>query len=78
MLAVRILQARELVALMTTEATGAPPQFPGWLDFTASVFVVEAAGPVDIALDGEADVLDPPLRFESLPSHARRPGPLPE
>ena len=70
-LAVRLLQARELVALMATEATGARPEFPGWLDFTASVFVVESAGPVDIALDGEPGVMNPPLRFESLPSALR-------
>jgi diacylglycerol kinase family enzyme len=70
-LAVRLLQAPALVALMATETTGAPPRFPGLLEFTAPVFVVEAGAPVDVAVDGEAGVLDPPLRFESLPSALR-------
>ena len=71
-LAVRILQAGELVALMATEATGAPPRFPGWLDFAAREFVVETEGEtVDIAMDGEAGVMEAPLRFESLPGALR-------
>jgi diacylglycerol kinase family enzyme len=70
-LAVRILQARELVALMATEVTGAIPRFPGWLDFTTPTFTIDAGEPVDVALDGEPFVLDPPLRFESLPSALR-------
>ena len=37
-------------------------------------FVVEADGPVEVGLDGEALKLDAPLRFESVPRRAARAG----
>ena len=70
-LAIRLAQTPDLIALIATEATGTPPQLPGWLDFTVRRFTVESAEPVEIALDGEAGVMDPPLRFESLASALR-------
>ena len=70
-LAVGLLQAPDVIALIATESTGAAPQLPGWLDFTAPSFVVDGAGPIELALDGEASVMDPPLHFASLPSTLR-------
>jgi diacylglycerol kinase family enzyme len=70
-IAVGLLQAPGVIALMATESTGASPQFPGWLDFTTPSFVVDGAGPIELALDGEANAMDPPLRFASLPSTLR-------
>ena len=70
-IAARVVSPRELLALIATESTGATPRSPGWLDFTAAAFTVEAGTPVGVALDGEACVLDPPLRFESVPGALR-------
>jgi len=70
-IAVRVVEPRELLPFMSTESTGAIPRFPGWLDFTTPTLTIGADAPVGVALDGEAIVLDPPLRFESLPAALR-------
>jgi diacylglycerol kinase family enzyme len=70
-LAVRLAGAPDVLALIATETTGAPLQLPGWLDFSVPTFVVESAEPLEIALDGEAAIMEPPLEFESLPAALR-------
>jgi diacylglycerol kinase family enzyme len=70
-IAARAVSPRELLTLMEMESTGAIPRHPGWLDFTTPVFTVDAGAPVDVALDGEPCVFDPPLRFESDPAALR-------
>jgi diacylglycerol kinase family enzyme len=70
-IAIRVLTPRQLAEIGATERTGAVPKFPGSLDFTTAAFTVDATGPVAAALDGEALVVEPPLRFESLPSALR-------
>lgn len=69
-IAVRVADPRTVMSLIAAE-TGAVAPAPGWLAFKAAAFTVEAAAPVNAALDGEACVLDPPLRFESLPGALR-------
>ena len=80
-IAARVVKPNELVTLMATESTGLIPRHPGLLTFTTPGFTVEADAPVDVALDGEPVVLDPPLRFASLPAalriRVRSPGPRP-
>ena len=70
-IAARAVSPRELVALTVTESTGAIPRFPGWLEFSTAAITVDAGTPVEVALDGETCVLDPPLRFESVVSALR-------
>jgi diacylglycerol kinase family enzyme len=70
-IAMRVLTPRQLAEVGATERTGAVPKFPGSLDFTTRAFTVDATGPVEVALDGEALVVQPPLRFESQPSALR-------
>jgi diacylglycerol kinase family enzyme len=70
-LAVRVLTPRALAEIGATERTGAVPKFPGSLDFATPAFTVDSTGPVDAALDGEALVVEPPLRFESWSSALR-------
>ena len=67
----RVVNPKDLLTLISTELTGAIPGLPEWRDFTTPVFTIDAGAPVDIALDGEPLLLDPPLRFESLPSALR-------
>ena len=56
--------AEKLAAL---EMTGQVQRFAGWNEWTASEFEVHSAGPVEVGVDGEALVLDPPLRFTIRP-----------
>jgi len=73
-------QARRFVAL---EAAGEVRRFSGWQEWNAPRFEVRSGGPVEIGIDGESMVMDPPLVFESLPGaltvrlhgHAARPSP---
>lgn len=69
--AVRDGTPKSVGALVAAQSSGAIPRLPGIVEFTASVFVVDADAAVDVALDGESCVVEPPLRFESLPSALR-------
>ena len=53
------------------ELAGQVRKFPGWLEWTAKRFEVDAAEPIDIGIDGEALQMDPPLVFETLPGVLR-------
>jgi diacylglycerol kinase family enzyme len=48
-----------------------PVPLPEVREWEAATFVVEAGGPVEVGLDGEALALDPPLRFETVPGALR-------
>ena len=50
--------------------TGGAPQRP-WREWSAPAFEVDADRPVPAGIDGEALVLDPPLRFEIRPGVLR-------
>jgi hypothetical protein len=62
-------------ALLAATTTGNPERFPGLMSWTAETFEVTSHSPVDAGLDGEAVVLDPPLRFSIRPTplHVRLP-----
>jgi diacylglycerol kinase family enzyme len=72
--------ARQFVAL---EAAGQVRRFRGWHEWSAPRFEVSSGSPVEIGVDGEALLMDPPLVFESrpralrvrLPRHAVRASP---
>jgi len=52
---------------VTLELAGRAPRFPGWLEWSAARFEVSSSGPVEVGVDGEALVMDPPLVFEARP-----------
>jgi diacylglycerol kinase family enzyme len=56
--------AEKLAAL---EAAGQVSRFSGWNEWTATEFVVDSGGPVEVGVDGEALTMDPPLRFVIRP-----------
>jgi diacylglycerol kinase family enzyme len=60
--------ARQFVAL---EAAGQVRRFPGWREWSAPRFEVSSGSPVEIGIDGEALLMDPPLVFESRPGALR-------
>jgi diacylglycerol kinase family enzyme len=65
---VRGTDVSKLVAL---ELVGQASRYPGLLSWSAPEFEVHSGGPIEIGLDGEALVLDPPLHFASLPGALR-------
>jgi hypothetical protein len=56
--------AEKLAAL---ELAGNVRRFARWNEWTATMFEVRSAGPVEIGIDGEALTLQPPLRFVIRP-----------
>ncbi len=65
---VRGTDVSKLVAL---ELVGQAARYPGLLAWSAPEFEVRSSGPVEVGLDGEALLLDPPLHFASLPGALR-------
>jgi diacylglycerol kinase family enzyme len=70
-LAARVRSAADVSKLVALELVGQVVRFPGLLSWSTQEFEVRSAGPVEVGLDGEALVLDPPLRFASLPGALR-------
>jgi diacylglycerol kinase family enzyme len=70
-LAARVRSAADVSTLVALELVGQADRFPGLLSWSTPEFEVSSGGPVEVGLDGEALVLDPPLRFASLPRALR-------
>jgi diacylglycerol kinase family enzyme len=69
--AARVHSAADVSRLVALELVGQVGRFPGLLSWPSAKFEVRSNEPVEIGLDGEALVLDPPLRFTSLPGALR-------
>lgn len=69
--AARVRNAGEVSRLMTLELAGQAGRFPGLLSWSAATFEVDSGAPIAVGLDGEALMLEPPLRFRSLPGALR-------
>src|SRR5512132_3366924 len=61
----------ELARLLESGAAGRNWRPPGWVEWAAASFQLESGQPVEIGIDGEAMVLDPPIRFRTLPGALR-------
>jgi len=70
-LAARVRSAADVSKLVALELVGQVGRFPGLESWSTPEFEVRSSGPVEVGLDGEALVLDPPLRFASLPGALR-------
>ncbi len=70
-LAARVRSAADVSELVALELVGQVGRFPGLLSWSTQELEVRSRGPVEVGLDGEALVLDPPLRFTSLPGALR-------
>ncbi len=70
-LAARVRSAADVSKFVAFELVGQVGRFPGLLSWSTREFEVRSSGPVEVGLDGEALVLDPPLRFASLPGALR-------
>jgi diacylglycerol kinase family enzyme len=70
-LATRIRRARDLAKLVTLGSMGQATRFRGLSQWSALEFEVRSDAPVAVGLDGEGFLIDPPLRFVSLPRALR-------
>ncbi|HEY2571052.1 MAG TPA: diacylglycerol kinase family protein, partial [Solirubrobacteraceae bacterium] len=69
--AARVATPAEVSSLVALELVGQVGRFARLLSWAGPVFEVRSSSPVEIGLDGEALVLQPPLRFASLPGALR-------
>jgi diacylglycerol kinase family enzyme len=70
-LAVEVENAADAAALLSLDSVGQVKRFHGWFEWTADELVIYADHPVSAGIDGEAAVLDPPLRFTIQPAALR-------
>jgi diacylglycerol kinase family enzyme len=63
----RVRGAADAEKLVALESVGQIQRFAGWQEWSAPVFEVRSADPVQIGVDGEALTIDPPLRFRIRP-----------
>ena len=65
------VRGADISKLVALELVGQAGRYPGLMSWSAPEFEVRSSGPVEVGLDGEALVLEPPLRFVSLPGALR-------
>jgi diacylglycerol kinase family enzyme len=61
----------EIARLIESEAAGRSWRPPGWVEWADASFRLHSGQPVEIGIDGEALVLDPPIEFRVLPRALR-------
>jgi diacylglycerol kinase family enzyme len=61
----------EIARLLESGASGRNWRPPGWVEWSDTSFEIHSDQPVEVGLDGEALVLDPPIRFRTLPGALR-------
>jgi diacylglycerol kinase family enzyme len=61
----------EIARLVEAQAAGRTWRPPGWVEWADGSFELNSSQPVEIGIDGEAMVLDPPIRFRTLPAALR-------
>jgi diacylglycerol kinase family enzyme len=69
--AVEVRGSADVAQLVAAETAGRVQRFRGWTEFATPEFTVDADGPVEAGVDGEALLLDPPLVFRCLPGAVR-------
>jgi diacylglycerol kinase family enzyme len=69
--AARVKSPSDVSKLVALELVGQAGRFPGLMSWSSDEFEVHSSGPVEVGLDGEALLLEPPLRFVSLPQALR-------
>lgn len=62
---------RGAAGFLAALATGAPGRFEGLTSWASPTFEVTSDAPIEIGLDGETEVMDPPLRFSIRTSPVR-------
>jgi len=66
-----VRSAADVSQLVALELVGQVSHFPGLMSWSAKELEIRSRAPVEVGLDGEALVLQPPLHFRSLPGALR-------
>lgn len=69
--AARVGTAADVSKLVALEMVGQVGRFSGLVSWRTPAFEVRSGAPVEVGLDGEALILEPPLRFTSMPGALR-------
>jgi diacylglycerol kinase family enzyme len=70
--AAQLQSPSEVARFGRMQAPGHRPRRPnGWVEWTGTSFEVRSGQPVEIGIDGEAMLLDPPIEFRILPGALR-------
>lgn len=69
--AVNLASASDVQRFLSLQAVGQLDRFEGWREWTTDRFEVRSGGPIEIGVDGEALVMDPPLVFTTKPGALR-------
>jgi diacylglycerol kinase family enzyme len=69
--AARFRSSGDIARFVRLQAAGRARRFPGWAEWTDTSFEVRSDRPVEIGIDGEAMLLDPPIRFRTAPGALR-------
>jgi diacylglycerol kinase family enzyme len=69
--AARFRSSGEIARFVQLQATGRVRRFSGWGEWTDTSFELRSGQPVEVGIDGEAILLDPPVRFRVAPRALR-------
>ena len=69
--AARLQSPGQAARFARLQASGGTRRPAGWVEWTAATFEVRSAGPLEVGIDGEAMLLDPPIKFRILPGALR-------
>jgi diacylglycerol kinase family enzyme len=67
----RFQSPSEAARFARMQASGRPRRPGGWVEWTDTSFEVRSGQPVEVGIDGEALLLDPPIRFRIVPGALR-------
>jgi diacylglycerol kinase family enzyme len=69
--AARFRSPGDIARFVQLQATGRARRFSGWAEWTDTSFELRSGQPVEVGIDGEAILLDPPIRFRVAPGALR-------
>jgi diacylglycerol kinase family enzyme len=69
--AARFKSSNDAANFAELQASGRTRRPEGWLEWSDTTFEVRSGQPVEIGIDGEALLLDPPIRFKIVPGALR-------
>ena len=69
--AARFKSSNDAAKFAQLQASGRTRRPEGWLEWSDTTFEVRSGQPVEIGIDGEALLLDPPIRFKIVPGALR-------
>jgi diacylglycerol kinase family enzyme len=69
--AARFQSSRDAATFAQQQASGRTRRPSGWMEWTDTSFEVRSGQAIEVGIDGEAMLLDPPIRFRIIPGALR-------